>query len=235
LKTTIPFLLLSLLAFGWAIFRLAKHRDLRFVWLLAPTLIYAVFVLFSNINIGVRYLAPVFPFLMIAGAGLLEYLLQTRRVMALVCVGALLAWIGVEAARTYPNHMTYMNQIACGAPHWWYLSDSNVEWGDDVRGLALYLQQHGESRVADATLGGFGLLRFYGIERVDPLVKQTDETDGPRYLAIGASYLNGSTVPEGPPGSGRDTLEQRVNYFAAYRQQTPEAIIGGSIYVFRIR
>ena len=235
LKTTIPFLLLSVLAVGWAIFKLAKHRDLRFFWLLAPMLIYAVFVLFSNINIGVRYLAPVFPFLMIAGAGLLESVLKTRRVMALVCVGALLAWIGVEAARAYPNHMTYMNQIAGGAPHWWYLSDSNVEWGDDVHGLARYLQQHGENRVADATLGGFGLLRFYGIERVDALVKPANDTDGPRYLAIGASYLNGSTVPEGPPGSGRDTLERRVNYFAAYRQQTPEAIIGGSIYVFRIR
>jgi hypothetical protein len=128
-----------------------------------------------------------------------------------------------------------MNQIASRAPHWWYLSDSNVEWGDDLRGLALYLQQHGETRVADATLGGFGILRFYGIERVDPLVEKKDGADSPRYLAIGASYLNGSTVPWGGPGSGRDTLAGRVNFFDAYRRQTPEAIIGNSIYVFRVR
>lgn len=235
LKTTLPFLILSLVSTGWAIFRFAKHRDLRFVWLLAPTLIYSVFVLFSNINIGVRYLAPIFPFLMIAGAALLEYLLKMKRVIVTVSVAVLLAWIGIEAVRAYPNHMSYMNQIASGAPHWWYLSDSNVEWGDDLSELARYLRQHGETRVADATLGGFGVLRFYGIERVDPLVKQTNNADSPTYLAIGASYLNGSTVPEGPPGSGRDTLEGRVNYFAAYRQQTPEAIIGGSIYVFRLR
>ncbi|HEY3580545.1 MAG TPA: phospholipid carrier-dependent glycosyltransferase [Pyrinomonadaceae bacterium] len=235
LKTTLPFLLLSVLAMGWAIFRVAKHRDLRFVWLLAPTLIYSVFVLFSHINIGVRYLAPIFPFLMIAGAALLEYLLQLRRVAATVFVAVLLAWTGVEAVRAFPNHVSYMNQLASGAPHWWYLSDSNVEWGDDVRGLALYLQQHGERRVADATLGGFGILRFYGIERVDPLAQQTTNVDGPKYLAIGASFLNGSAVPEGPPGSGRDTMESRVNYFAAYRQQTPEAVIGVSIYVFRLR
>ena len=235
LKTTLPFLVLSVLAMGWAIFRFAKHRDLRFVWLLAPTLIYSVFVLFSHINIGVRYLAPIFPFLMIAGAALLEYLLQLRRVVVTVFVAVLLAWTGVEAVRAFPNHVSYMNQLASGAPHWWYLSDSNVEWGDDVRGLAVYLQQHGERRVADATLGGFGLLRFYGIDRVDPLAQQSSDVEGPKYLAIGASFLNGSAIPEGPPGSGRDTMESRVNYFAAYRQQTPEAVIGGSIYVFRLR
>lgn len=235
LKTTLPFLLLSVVAIGWAIFRFARHRDLRFLWLLAPALIYSVFVLFSHINIGVRYLAPIFPFLMIAGAALLEYLLQLRRVVATVFVVMLLAWTGIEAVRAFPNHVSYMNQLASGAPHWWYLSDSNVEWGDDVRGLALYLQQHGERRVADATLGGFGILRFYGIDRVDPLAKQTENAESPKYLAIGASFLNGSAVPEGPPGSGRDTMESRVNYFAAYRQQTPEAVIGGSIYVFRLR
>ncbi|HYP01327.1 MAG TPA: hypothetical protein VER76_14145, partial [Pyrinomonadaceae bacterium] len=54
-----------------------------------------------------------------------------------------------------------------------------------------------------------------------------------RYVAIGASFLNGSTVP---PGTVRGrTLDEaeRVNYFDAYRRRTPEAIIGGSIYVFR--
>ena len=235
LKTTIPFLLLSLASTGWAIFRLVKHRDFRFVWLLAPTLIYSVFVLFSHINIGVRYLAPMFPFLMITGAALLAYLLRLRRAYATVVVALLLALTVVEAVRMFPNHMTYMNQFASSAPHWWYLSDSNVEWGDDIRDLAVYLQQHGETRVADATLGGYGVLAFYGIERVDGLVKQPDTAEGPKYLAIGASYLNGSTVPEGPPGSGRETFAGRMNYFAAYRQQTPEAVIGDSIYVFRLR
>src|SRR5690349_8684458 len=33
LKTTLPFLLLSLLAMGWAIVKVVKQRDLRFVWL----------------------------------------------------------------------------------------------------------------------------------------------------------------------------------------------------------
>lgn len=232
LKTALPFLLLTVTSTAWAIFKLVKNRDSRFAWLLIPTMVYWVFVLFSDINIGVRYLLPVFPFLIIMGAALLDHLFNLRRTFARVLVVLLLTWITFEAVRAYPNHMSYMNQIASRAPHWWYLSDSNVEWGDDLRDLALYLQQRGETRVADATLGGFGILHFYGIERVDPLVEQKEL---PRYLAIGASYLNGSTVPWGPPGSGRDTLQGRVHFFNDYRTQTPEAIIGDSIYVFRVR
>jgi len=56
----------------------------------------------------------------------------------------------------------------------------------------------------------------------------------PRYLALGASFLNGSTVPgheiDGEPASET----QRVNTFAEFRNRAPEAIIGDSIYVYRI-
>lgn len=234
LKTTLPFLLLSVASTVWAIFRLIKDRDWRFMWLLIPSVVYSIFVLFSHINIGVRYLLPMFPFLMIVGAALIDRLFEARRTLATGFAVLLLAWIALEGVRAFPNHMSYMNQIA-SRDQWWYLSDSNVEWGDDLRDLAVYLQQHGETRVWDATLGGFGILRFYGIERVDPLVQQENNPDGPRYLAIGASYLNGSTIPSGAPGSGLETLEQRVNFFDKYRRQVPETIIGGSIYVFRLR
>lgn len=236
LKTTIPFLFLSLASVGAAIKKLVRDRDLVFLWLLVPIGVYIVFVLFSHINIGVRYLLPMFPFLFILGGWLLDRLLELRtRWLGLAVVVLVLGWTGVEAIRTYPNYMPYMNQLARGKPHWWYLSDSNVEWGDDLHDLARYLQAKGESRVLDATLGGFGILPFYGIQRVDALVPSAGKNDPPRYIAVGASYLNGSTIPGGPPGSGLDTVEARINFFQQYRTQTPEAIIGNSIYVFRVR
>jgi len=235
LKVTIPFLLVSLAAIGFAIYRVVRSRDYRFGWMLVPTAIYMIFVLFSHIDIGVRYLLPIFPFLIILGGWLLNELLKVKRpIVGLTAVILLLGWIGIEAARAYPNHISYMNEFASGAPHWWYLSDSNVEWGDDIRELATYLHQRGQTRVLDGTLGGFGILSFYNIERVDALNKTNFEHDPPHYLAVGASYLNGSTIPSGPPGSGLET-ESRVNAFDEYRHRTPETIIGNSIYVFRVR
>jgi Dolichyl-phosphate-mannose-protein mannosyltransferase len=236
LKLTLPFLLLSLGSAVWACKRLIVGRELKFLYLLLPPIIYLIFVLFSHINIGVRYMLPMFPFLFILSAALLNRLLEikTSRVASAVVL-ILLGWILVEAIRAYPNHISYMNQTASRAPHWWYLSDSNVEWGDDLHELAQYLQLKGERRVQDATLGGFGILRFYGIESTDGLSTNPPDENSPRYLAIGASFLNGSTIPAGPQGTRRDQLMTRVNFFEEYRHRAPEAIIGDSIYVFRVR
>jgi hypothetical protein len=53
------------------------------------------------------------------------------------------------------------------------------------------------------------------------------------YTAIGASFINGSTV-SGYERDGRPvTEEERVNTFEDYRRRTPEKIFGGSIYLFR--
>jgi len=236
LKTTIPFLLLSLASSVWASVRVVLQRDFRFIWLLIPAAIYMIFVLFSHIDIGVRYMLPLIPFMIVLSAWMIDELSKMKwRIAGIAIAGVLVGWIAIEAWRAYPNHIVYMNQFASRAPHWWYLSDSNVEWGEDLRGLAQYLHERGERRVLDATLGGFGILRFYGIECADGLDKQRNKSDDPTYIAIGASYLNGSTIPEGPAGTGRDTLNGRVNLLDEYRYRQPEAIIGGSIYVFRVR
>jgi hypothetical protein len=100
--------------------------------------------------------------------------------------------------------------------------------------LASYLHARGETKVRAALLGAWPLGR-YGIEYVDALAAPGAAQSETKYIAIGASFLNGSTVPIGPPGSGRETEEQRVNYFDEYRYRTPEAFIGNSIYIFRMR
>ena len=127
--------------------------------------------------------------------------------------------------------MSYMNQFAIGKPHWWYLSDSNVEWGDDAPALAAYLRARGETRVRSAFLGDFMVLNKYGVQPLT--LVNGDEPEQTRYAAIGASFLNGSTVP-GMMIHGRPATEsERVNYFDKYRYKTPEAVFGESIYLYR--
>jgi hypothetical protein len=232
LKTTLPFLLLSLAALAWASYRIVGQKDWRFAWLVIPFVVYTIFLLFSHIDIGVRYYLPAYPFLFIAAAALLDKLIQstTARRLGTVIALALLTWTGVEAVRAFPNQMSYMNQLASRAPHWWYLSDSNVEWGDDLKATAAYLHARGENRVTDATLGGFFMLHHYGIDRVDPL--QENFEPGTRYIVIGASYLNGSTIPAFGRTAGMSDAE-RVNIFAEYRNLAPEAVFGNSVFLFR--
>ena len=229
LKTTLPFLLASLAALGWGAWSYARARETRHLFVLVPFGLYTAFVMLSGINIGVRHYMPAYPFLFVGAGALLDGLtrLKRARALAIACAVGVLAWAGFEAARAYPNYMPYMNQLAT-RPHWWYLSDSNVEWGDDLRELALYLRARGETRVRAALLGGGRTLFFHGVEYMDLLDPKVGERPATRYAAVGGSYLNGSTIPK------REGLteEQRVNYLDRYRHRRPEVVIGG-VYVFR--
>jgi hypothetical protein len=236
LKTTIPFLLLSLSSLGWGIYRLIRKRDWRLLVLVVPFVLYTVFVMMSPIDIGIRYYLPAYTFLFILSGGLLDALLRKqtstgkRLAWASVVIIAL-SWMAVETLRSYPNYMPYMNQLASSRPHWWYLSDSNVEWGDDIKELAAYLHARGQTRVRAMALGDFITLSFYDVEHMSALDPPGDSP--PRYAAVGASFLNGSTVPEVIDGKLVPD-EARVNTFDSFRHRTPEAIIGGSIYVYRM-
>jgi 4-amino-4-deoxy-L-arabinose transferase-like glycosyltransferase len=235
LKTTIPFLLLSLAALAWGAYELFRRRDRRFLFVLVPFAVYFGFVLMSRIDIGVRYLLPAYMFLFVACGALLERMVRSvkARCAGVAVAVALFGWMCFEAARAFPDHVSYMNQFASARPHWWYLSDSNVEWGDDVRELAQYLRARGETSVRGAFLGGFLVLHHYGVGYEDALQPHTEGKPMPRYTAVGASFLNGSTAPEYQRDGRWVTDEERINTFDEYRHRTPEAIIGGSIYVFR--
>ncbi len=238
LKTSLPFLIITLAALVWVLWRLIRKKDQRMLWLLGPIAIYAALSMSSHINIGIRHFLPVFPFLFIAGGALLERLLKARRPrhLAIAMLAISFGWMSVEALRAYPNYLPYMNQLASAHPHWWYLSDSNVEWGEDNAALAEYLHTRGETEVVGALSGGWGSLLQQGITYHEILPKPGVKAPDTRYVAIGASFLNGSTVYVNADENGRMFSEQqRVNYLAAYRTRQPEAILGDTIYVFRMR
>ena len=236
LKTSLPFLLVAVAGLVWGAWAAVRQRR-RAAWLLlAPCLLYVALVMRGRINIGVRYLLPAYPFLFILGGALLDTLWRAPRAawLARLAVVALLSWAGVEAARAWPDYMTYMNPLAWREPRYQYLSDSNTEWGDEVGELARYLKDRGETHVRAVLLGSWPTLPMHGITIID-LFGRTGGQDLPtRYVAIGASLLNGSTVPSGPPGSGRDTIEGRLAYFAGYRARTPERVFAHSIYLYRL-
>ena len=231
LKTTLPFLLLTVCSLAWATRRALRRREKKFLVLLAPVALYMSMALSANLNLGVRHLLPIFPFLFILGGALLERALHLgqlrRRRFSMVVVLIVISATAFEAFRVYPHYIPYMNQLTWGRPGWHYLSDSNVEWGDDAPELAEYLLARGEREVRAAFLGGESTLAPYGVKYHNlfrPLGEELPET---RYTAIGASLLNGSTVYAIGGKGGKD-------FFAAYREREPEAVFGGgSIYLYR--
>src|SRR5437868_1237029 len=213
-KATIPFLALSLVSIVWVTLRLLRKREWHWFALLVPFLLYTLLMLRSPIDIGIRYYLPAYIPLIILSAALLDFLLRHRLAVTRYAAIIALLWMGVEAAGTYPHYIPYLNQLAFSRPPWWYLSDSNVEWGDDSKALASWLKNHGESRVRGMLLGCFATLDFYQVNYVDAIGISNEPA--PRYTALGASFLNGSTVPPYDVDGHRVSDETRVNSFYSY-------------------
>jgi hypothetical protein len=233
LKTTLAFLVLALVALLWGSWRLAARREGALLFVVGPVVLYTAIALTSGINIGIRHFLPVFPFLFILAALFLERLLRVTkwRSLAAILVALFIAAMGFETVRVYPDYVSYVNQLRGSQPAWKLLSDSNVEWGDDVKAAAAYLLAHGETRVSGATSAGWLTFRFFGVDYFDICPPRQKDPVRTKYVAIGASFLNGSTVP----GTAELPGTQRQNLFAAYRDRKPEAVFGTSIYLYRER
>jgi hypothetical protein len=233
LKTTVAFLAVAVISLLWAVWRLFVGRDGRLLFLVVPIAAYLAVSLTSSINIGIRHFLPVYPFLFVLGGLLLERLLRVSkwRHLAVILVAGLIASMGFETVLAYPDYVSYLNPLRGSRPGWQLLSDSNVEWGDDVKAAAAYLRARGETQLTGATSAGWLTFRFFGIEYVDICPPRHVDPIETRYVAIGASFLNGSTVP----GSAQLPEVDRENYFAAYRDRKPEAVFGTSIYLYRVK
>ena len=235
LKTSLPFLMVSVGALGWALSAGITGREKRLIPLLVGFAIYLGVSMSSNINIGVRHIAPVFPLLfLLSGAGLDRLLKWSRVGVARVLVVVLLGWMLVDSLRAYPDYLAFTNSLTFGKPAWAVLSDSNVEWGQNIGDLARYLDARGETNLVGSLSGGWATPPMYGIKLLDfaPPDLQLSST---KYVAIGAGFLNGSTVPPGLKDASGVALseEQRRNYFGSYRTLRPEKVFGNSIYLYR--
>jgi 4-amino-4-deoxy-L-arabinose transferase-like glycosyltransferase len=234
LKTSLPFLLLSITAACWALWTVVRKSGQRLIPLLLGLGLYLALAMSSNINIGIRHLAPVFPFLFLLGGACLDRLLKAQGKAAPAVVVALFGWMLFDGIRAYPNYLSFTNALTLGKPAWALLSDSNVEWGQDIGDLARYLHARGETELVGSLSAGWISLPLYGIKLLD-FAPRDLQSSSRKYVAVGAGFLNGATVPPGlrDANGNQITEEQRLNYFSNYRSLRPEKVFGNSIYLYR--
>ena len=91
----------------------------------------------SSFNIGVRHILPAVPLLAIVGASVLASRLS-RRAFAIAATALIVSAAG-SLASIHPFELGYFNFI--GGPEW--LSDSNVDWGQDLDRMHALLRERG--------------------------------------------------------------------------------------------
>jgi len=234
LKTTIPFLLASICGLVWAVVEVLKNKRYLVLYVLLPGILYLALTMISHLNIGVRHLLPMFPFVAITGAGFISALvafgLKRKRSLGVAIAVIVLAPCLLIPIFSFPNYLTYFSPLAGGVDRGWQtLSDSNVETGQEVKTLARYLKTHGQNRVTGIMVGG-EFLKFYGVDLEDFPGWDADEDPEDNepepaeteYVTIGSWYL-----------SEVDLTAKQEEIIDLYKDQKPEAMVGNSIFVFR--
>ena len=151
LSVKTPLGMLALLALGIC---LGVRRDLRA--LLCPLLVVAAILVtaaFSRIDLGVRHVLVVYPALSVAAGIAMERTLHdSARRGAVVLATAFLFWHLASGAMAHPDYLAYTNELALPTPEN-VLVDSDLDWGQDMKRLALRARQLGIREMASATMG----------------------------------------------------------------------------------
>jgi hypothetical protein len=141
LKWTVGFLgLLGLAIYAFATGRVRRPREVLFLGL--PAVFYLAVAMASPLNIGVRHVLPVFPFVFALAGGGAGWLIQQRREWGYV-VGALLLWHVVDSIRVFPNYLPYANELWGGpAKTNLYFSDSATDWAQQLKWTKEWVDAH---------------------------------------------------------------------------------------------
>jgi hypothetical protein len=188
----------------------------RALLLAAPALVLVVAVL-SGVNIGVRHILAVWPFMIVAGAATL--------VRWRVVTGVLLLFHVISAISVAPRYVAYANDFWGGPDRTWRVfKDSNVDWGQSTTLVRAYVEEHG---IKECWFAAYGHAAITKALQPCTLLPALGWNAGgavapiPRVLR-GTVFVSATLLP--PRGSTE---------YLPILTHAPEGIIGGSVVVYR--
>jgi hypothetical protein len=231
-KAPSPFLFLLVVATGLIAVDLARRRTRLTDWFwIVPPLLYIVMASMSSLQLGIRLILPGMVGLFLWCGRPIELFWRRRATVALLML--LLAWRAGRTVYQYPHYIAYFNTLAGGSNAGInYLSDSNLDWGQDLPALAEYIEEHHVSKIHLAYFGMDNPHAYIPKERFDQLIPPWNEKSveaqqldpEPGYYAISATLLTGQLFAP----AYRD-------YFAAFRESEPIGKAGYSIFIYEVR
>ena len=236
LKTPIP----TLVLFAGAVIvslRRRSGKQLQFVWL--PAVVFFNVSLFSKLNLGYRYILPVVPFVIVMAGAMGQWVGETleqargsRRALAVTASAILVGWSAWSGLAIYPHYLAFFNEWAGGPDNGWrFLVDSNIDWGQDLKGLRRWMDANGVERIKLGYVGE-AFPPYYGID-FDPIPSFPDRWEHPLHHEL---YLN-----DPAPGlyaisanliQGRNLADPET--YAWFREREPLDKVGYSIFIYDV-
>lgn len=224
IKTPIPvlYLFFAALLFIWKY----QNRAVSIIFLILPVILIFLTSLTQHINIGLRHILPIYPFIFMLIGGLVNIPFKNKKLSGWI-LSLFLAWSVWGAVNIYPYHLAYFNEFIGGTKNGYkYLVDSNLDWGQDLIGLKEYMDKNNIKEIKLAYFG-FSDPSYYGIRYEYlpsysiPNQKMADYTVPLQgYFAISATMLQGVYLSD-------------KNFYGLFKEITPIDTIGHSIFIYK--
>lgn len=224
IKTPIPVLYLFL----GALLCLFKYsnRAISLIFFALPVGLMFFASLTQHINIGLRHILPIYPFMYVLIGGLINIPIK-RKKLAVGILSLVLAWSVWASVKIYPYYLSYFNEFIGGPKNGYkYLVDSNLDWGQDLIGLKEYMDEHKIEKIK-LSYFGFSDPAYYGINyeylpsyAIPKPIIERPQIPLEGYFAISATMLQGVYLPD------RD-------FYKLFREIEPVDTIGYSIFIYK--
>ncbi len=188
----------------------------------------------SPLNIGVRHVLPTFAFIyIIIAAAIATWMAKGKKIIRYskyAAVGILLSWQAITIFAIYPSFLAYYNEIIGGPKNGYKIAtDSNLDWGQDLKRLAKWTEENKIEKIYLDYFGGGPPQRYLG-EKFQSWWGERNPADlnSGDWLAISANSLQGGRA-EAVKGYDKPT-----DYYRWLDKYEPVTVIGYSIFVYRI-
>jgi len=169
-KTTLGTLLL---AFAGALVTRSRGHGVAWAAGIAATIAILIPAMPAKLDLGIRYVLPLFVPLSIAAAAAALAMLRGGRRMHVAAL-VLIAWQCIASIATHPDYFPYFNELAGREPGRLFI-DSNLDWGQDMLRLRDRLRKENVPVVGHAVAGlhDFDRLGFPPSYAIDPWIPAT--------------------------------------------------------------
>lgn len=244
IKETIPLLALIVFALIVTLFNIFKSlkskeklkKFSRFLQtgvteytLFAFIVLYSFMSITGNLNIGLRHLFPIIPFIYILATKKVFDFIKTKHVLTkhqlhILLVGVVV-WIVAIPVFAYPGYVSYFNESVGGSKNGFkYVTDSNTDWGQDLGRLKNFLDKNPHIDKIRVDYFGGGNPEFYLKD------KYISWWDSKRPIEAGWYAISTNSLQT----SIYDKRKDAENNYAWTKQYQPVAMIGNSILIFQV-
>ncbi|MDP4038410.1 MAG: glycosyltransferase family 39 protein [bacterium] len=266
IKMPLSFLIISLGTIIYAVYQYFKKTPLK-IWykfisyannhfielsFILFIILYSYLSITGNLNLGIRHLFPIIPLIFIlVSKKVVEFITntksKTKKQIYSIILAILLIWYGLSNIITHPSYVAYFNELIGGGGNAYkYVTDSNIDWGQDLKRLKEYADSNTEiDKIAVDYFGGGDPNYYFCKRKYDSDGKLIASASG--YDCSGSKYVlwhadtgvfDGKYIAVSETYLMNDIYWSKLRGDQGYswlRNKTPIKKIGNSIYIYKIK